>query len=82
MFVLQHPEKQEIETADDLPGYLSIKQLCDELNIKVISLKPFFQDSLKIDVDPYRDNIHINVMGQQILAEMILDTILSKNSSM
>jgi hypothetical protein len=75
VLVLQHYEKSEIESGLSKPGYHLIKSTCEKLGIKPISLEPYFRKSIESGVDPYRDFIHPNQIGQKLIFEAILDKI-------
>ncbi len=71
VLVLQHWEKSELESGCANPGCQRIKVVCEQIGISPISLEPFFRRSIENGANPYRDNIHINEIGQQIIAETI-----------
>jgi hypothetical protein len=73
--VFQHYERPEIESGQTKPGYQRIKVTCEKLGIIPTSLEPYFRKSIENGVNPYRDFIHPNQVGQKILAEAILAKI-------
>lgn len=75
VLVFQHWEKSEIESGFAAPGNRRIRLACEQIGISPISLEPFFRHSISKNANPYRDNIHINEVGQQILAEAIFTKI-------
>ena len=38
-------------------------------------MEPYFRRSLTQGHDPYRDNIHPNQLGQQLIAEALADNV-------
>ncbi len=72
VLVLQHWEKPEIESGSANTGNMRIKVVCEQLGISPISLEPYFRRSIKNGANPYRDNLHPNEVGQQLIAEAIL----------
>jgi lysophospholipase L1-like esterase len=78
VLVFQHWAKSEIENGKTDPGNKRIQELCAQLGISPISLAPFFQQSIAKGLDPYRDDIHPNQIGQQLIAEAIMKNISVK----
>ena len=78
VLVLQHLERSEIDRRSPNPGFHRIKAACGELAIVPVSLEPYFRRSIESGVNPYRDNIHPNKAGQQLIAEAILTNIAKK----
>ena len=78
VLVLQHWEKTEIERGVANPGNQRIKEVCELMGVSPISLEPYFRRSIKDGNNPYRDNIHPNQIGQQLIANAILENMLSK----
>lgn len=74
IFVFQHYENWELNHVDT-EGYRYIKTTCEQLGIIPQSLKPYFNKAIKDGSNPYRDMIHPNELGQQIIAEVIFDKI-------
>jgi lysophospholipase L1-like esterase len=75
VLVFQNFEYIEIQSI----GYQRIRAACKQLNISPISLAPYFRTSLDRGVNPYRDNIHPNQIGQQIIAQAIIVNLPSSN---
>jgi|CXWL01.1.fsa_nt_gi hypothetical protein len=78
VLVFQHFEKSEIENGIPHSGYYHIKAVCEQLGIAPISLEPYFRRSIEDGADPYRDNIHPNQIGQSLIADAIMEALLSK----
>lgn len=75
VLVFQHYEKPEIESGRPKPGYQIIKVTCEKLGIAPTSLEPYFHKSIEAGIDPYRDFIHPNQVGQKLIAEAIVAKI-------
>jgi lysophospholipase L1-like esterase len=75
VLVFQHYRKPEIESGRADPGNQEIKATCEQLGIKQTSLEPYFRKSIQSGVDPYRDLIHPNQVGQKAIADAILAEI-------
>jgi hypothetical protein len=73
VLVFQHYEKPEIESGHPKPGYQLIKVTCEKLGITPTSLEPYFRKSMEGGIDPYRDFIHPNQIGQKLIFEAIFD---------
>ncbi len=71
VYVFQHLEYLELKKHQPNIGYQRIQEACKQLNIVPISLEPYFRMSLESGVNPYRDNIHPNQIGQQIISTAI-----------
>jgi lysophospholipase L1-like esterase len=71
VLVFQHYEQPEIESGRPKPGYQLIKITCEKLGITPTSLEPYFRKSIEGGIDPYRDFIHPNQVGQKLIAEAI-----------
>jgi lysophospholipase L1-like esterase len=81
VLVLQHFEKSEIDKHAANDGYQRIKVACEQLGIFPISLEPYFRRSIESGANPYRDNIHPNKVGQQLIAEAIMSNMPNRRSS-
>lgn len=78
LVVLQHLERVEIAERTVHPGHILIQAICSQLGIRSISLESFFRRSIENGVDPYRDNIHLNKLGQRLIADVISDYVRRK----
>lgn len=78
ILVFQHYEKLEIESHHANVGNKRIKMIGKRLGITPISLEPYFRRSIESGLNPYRDNIHPNQVGQKLIAEAILAKIPNK----
>ncbi len=72
VLVFQHVEKLEIEKDTKNIGFQHIREACNQLNIRPISLEPYFRKSIQHGNNPFRDNIHPNKAGQRLIAEAII----------
>jgi len=79
VFVFQYLSQAETRNFTTEPGYQRIKEVCEESGIKPISLEPYFRKSIENGVNPYRDCIHPNIIGQRIIAEAVMEN-LSKDA--
>ena len=75
VLVLQHFEKKEIERGFAYDGNQRIKEVCESMALSPISLEPYFRRSVEFGKNPYRDNIHPNQIGQQLIANAILENM-------
>jgi lysophospholipase L1-like esterase len=73
--VLQHWEKSEVERGIPNDGHQRIRQVCESIGVPCISLEPRFRQSIKNGNNPYRDNIHLNQIGQKILADALFENL-------
>jgi|GEM_PF-3452457 len=78
VLVLQHWEKEELARGFPNPGNQRIKELCESMGVPTISLAPYFHQSMEQGNDPYRDNIHPNDIGQNLIADAILENLPPK----
>ncbi len=75
VFVLQYMERVEMQKKTPMPGYSRIGQVCEEVGITPNSLEPYLRRAMEKGIQPYRDHIHPNKAGQEILAEAMLEAI-------
>jgi len=75
VLVLQHWEMSEIENDSAKPGNQLIKEVCNSMGISPISLEPYFSRSIRNGKNPYRDNIHPNQIGQQLIGLAIFENL-------
>ena len=71
VLVVQHLEKSELNKSTASYGSQRIKQTVESIGIPSISLEPYFHRSMQDGRNPYRDNIHPNQIGQQLIANAI-----------
>jgi len=75
VLVLQHWEKKEIEGGAAMSGNKEIRMLCESMGITPISLEPYIRRAIENGNNPYRDNIHLNQIGQQLIANAIFENL-------
>jgi len=71
--VFQHWEQSEIRQGNARAGNQRIGEICASLNIPTIQLAPYYSQAIQQGENPYRDNIHLNALGQRIMAEAFYD---------
>lgn len=71
--VFQHWEKSEIERGGPGIGNERISELCKSIGVETVSLEARFRQSLLNGQDPYRDNIHPNLIGQSLIYNSLFD---------
>lgn len=78
VIILHFPNRSEL-AGTRLPGHGAIAALAAKRNLHVIEAAPALAAAIAAGTDPYRpnDTIHPNAIGQRILAEAILPTILA-----
>ncbi|MBE9175483.1 hypothetical protein IQ225_09550, partial [Synechocystis salina LEGE 06155] len=75
VIIIQHLTRTELEESKFEEGYYKIVNICEQLSINCVSLEPQFRLAIKQGADLFRDNIHVNEKGQQLIAEVILNII-------
>ena len=73
--MLQHVERRELESGSLKPGAARIEEVCEAVGVTAVTMEPYFRRSLTRGHDPYRDNIHPNQLGQQLIAEALADNV-------
>ena len=74
--VAQFPDRAEVGSGDADRGYELIKSVAQESGAEVVSVFPAMKAALDRGENPYRDNIHINDLGQTVLARVFFDTLM------
>jgi lysophospholipase L1-like esterase len=74
--VAQHLQQSEIGQPEYY-GHRLIREACEQMNVERIELGPAFEESLNARKNPYRDDIHPNALGQQIMAEALEPVVLT-----
>jgi lysophospholipase L1-like esterase len=77
VFVVQYWAREEVKTGKFEPGHEEINKLVQNLNIPIFQTGSLFQQAYKNGEDPFRDGIHPNDKGQELLAKIILDIAAS-----
>lgn len=70
--VLHHPDRQEFESGQYLPGFALIASLMQRLHVPFVPLRPHY---LAAGGHPYRDGIHTNAHGQHLIASALQKAI-------
>jgi len=78
VLLLQHPEKREIESGRWQPGHDAIARVATECDVPVIQLAPALAAAIQRGKQPYRDNIHVNEIGQAVLAKVLRREVESR----
>ncbi len=73
--VVQYLSASEIATGVPEQGFHEIQSILDELDIPTFSTKERFTKSVNRGQEPFRDSIHPNDLGQQLLAECLLQAV-------
>ena len=76
--VFQHWERKELNngTLDD--GGVRIAKICEQLGVPVVSLRTHFVHSIRNGQNPYRDNIHINAIGQELISRSFFEAFATR----
>lgn len=78
VYVIQYWEKSEIKRETANKGNQKIAQLAEKLNLPVWQTKSLFVDAYSQNREPFRDNIHPSNLGQELLAQLMLDILNDK----
>jgi len=70
--VLHHPDRQEYESGQYLPGFEALTSLMQRLNVPFVPLRPHY---LAAGGQLYRDGIHTNAHGQHLIASALQEAI-------
>jgi lysophospholipase L1-like esterase len=76
VIIFWHPEKREFEGGKKDDYYYKLKELIDQLGVPMVSLAEAYREATDKNVKIYRDDIHLNDAGQQVLADAILTKLL------
>jgi hypothetical protein len=79
VIVAQYLEKKEVGAAR-LAGHEMIRQAATDAGATVIQLADAQEASVRAGRDPFRDGLHPNAIGQQVLADALLEPILGSQS--
>ena len=70
--IIQYWDKAEVQTGNLQIGNQKIKQIAQKLDISVFQTGEIFQEAYQNREEPFRDNIHPNNKGQELLSEVML----------
>lgn len=71
--VVLWPERLELAVGHPKSGWAQVVGLCNKLDVPCLTLWSAVKEALTAGIDPYRDNIHPNSSGQQIIAKVLLN---------
>lgn len=71
VYVLQHWTQQELIQKKAGEGNVMISSVCAEMGIPCIQMDHLFQDAVQQRESPFRDDIHLNDAGQQLMEKAI-----------
>ena len=80
--VIQYLNRNEAMSGDLQTGFGKILNVCNQLEIPTFSTQELFQEIIMEGQNPFRDHIHPNVLGQQLLATCILEAIRETNEDL
>ena len=72
MVLVQWPERDEVAAGVPADGFADLTELASELGVRNVVVAPAVAAALAQGRAPYRDKIHPNDEGQQILADVLL----------
>jgi hypothetical protein len=77
--LVHHIEREELNSGSffDADYYLSI--LSTKYSVPVVSLKQYLKNGVESGKTPYRDKIHLNSYGQQLLVKALHDCIADQH---
>jgi hypothetical protein len=75
VMLLLHLTKKELESGLPNEGHSAIREALENLQIPIYQDSQLFQKNINKGQNPYRDNIHPNVLGQQILSSIMIKMI-------
>lgn len=78
VLLVQHPEQKELESGDYLPGHDAIARVAAECGVSVRQLAPGLAEVVRKGEMPYRDGIHVNAVGQEVLAGVLEQVVVAR----
>lgn len=73
VMVFHHPDRSEFSSAKYVSGHDEIRALCQQAGVPFVDLYPAYA---KQSAELYRDAIHQNAVGQQVLADALYEAVL------
>jgi hypothetical protein len=73
LLIVQHWTETELRSRHALTGHTEIRRVAAEAGAPVYDDADVLQSFLSAGKNPYRDDIHLNDLGQQALAGLLLD---------
>jgi lysophospholipase L1-like esterase len=78
ILVLQHWTASELRDRKALQGHTDIRRVAVEAVVPICDDSDRLRALLDRHLNPYRDDIHLNEDGQQVMAELLLDVLKSQ----
>lgn len=75
VYVLQHWTKTELERGNPDEGNSMISGVCAEVGVPCIQMNNLFQDNIRKGNSPFRDDIHPNDIGQELMTRAIWQSL-------
>lgn len=75
VLILQHYNRAEVDSKSEINEIKKFNEIYKEVGIAPISLKPYYRRSITEGKNPFRDYIHLNQTGQQLLADAISENL-------
>ncbi len=77
VLVAQHLTVQELEDGPEI-GHEVIASVASDVGVPIIQLGPSFAAAIAAGETPFRDDIHLNAVGQRVMAEALAEAILTQ----
>lgn len=75
VLVVQYLNREEILLDRRDPGFEQIHELCEQLSVPSFTTQKLFQEAVAVGKNPFRDGIHPNDLGQELLADSLISSI-------
>lgn len=76
--VFLHWERSEVKRGYPDLGNSYIEEVCNQVGVEVVQLGPEFQREIENGENLYRDNIHPDLQGQQLMARIFERILINK----
>ncbi len=73
--VFQHWDREEVISSKPKIGHDLIYKVCKDNGVRITQLESVFRERIAEEQNPFRDNIHPNPLGQELIAKAILHEI-------
>lgn len=77
VLLVLHWQRVEAQLGREEPAHQLFRAVARQAGAELVEPGPAFHDAIARGTDPYRDHLHPNELGQQLLAEAMLRAILS-----
>lgn len=74
--VALHPERSEL-TEGPKPGHHHFRKLAEQRGVTIVNMAPAFRAAVDAGRRPYRDNIHPNPTGQEIITDALMPELVA-----